>query len=132
MQLLTYYQYSIVLPISVFIQSFFHTVLRNGPMCGTFVRSNLRITNWNRRLGCRCQYKHIVDWCGCSPNDFLSKDIDRLKVSTYTRYKIYINNVRLLPNTEQSIAQRKYRMLFLFNSIHMQIIMRLRNANHSP
>ena len=70
----------LVLAISLFIQSFFHTVLRNGPMCGTFVRSNLRITNWNRRLGCRCQYKHIVDWCGCSPNDFLSKDIDRLKV----------------------------------------------------
>ncbi len=22
----------------------------------------------------------MVDWCGCSPNDFLSKDISRLKV----------------------------------------------------
>ena len=44
------------------------------------VRSNLRLTNWNRKLGCRCQYKHIVDWCGCSPNDFLPKDIERLKV----------------------------------------------------
>ena len=53
-------------------------------MCATFVRSNLRITNWNRRLGCRCQYKHIVDWCGCSPNDFLSKDIDRLRVRCTT------------------------------------------------
>lgn len=62
------------------LQSFFHTVLRNGPMCESFVRSNLRVTNWNRKLGCRCQYKHIVDWCGCSPNDFLAKDIGRLKV----------------------------------------------------
>lgn len=50
-------------------------------MCDTFVRTNLRITNWNRKLGCLCQYKHIVDWCGCSPNDFLSKDISKLRVS---------------------------------------------------
>ena len=62
------------------LQSFFHTVLRNGPKCDTLVRSNLRITNWNRKLGCRCQYKHIVDWCGCSPNNFLNKDLDRITV----------------------------------------------------
>jgi len=49
-------------------------------MCSTFVKTNLRVTNWNRKLGCRCQYKHIVDWCGCSPNDFLAQDIPRLKV----------------------------------------------------
>ena len=66
------------------IQSFFHTVLRNGPLCSTLVRSNLHITNWNRRLGCLCQYKHIVDWCGCSPNDFLPKDMNRLKVCATT------------------------------------------------
>ena len=62
------------------LQSFFHTVLRNGPMCETFVKTNLRVTNWNRKLGCRCQYKHVVDWCGCSPNDFLTRDFARLKV----------------------------------------------------
>lgn len=61
-------------------QSFFHTVIRNGPMCETFVKTNLRVTNWNRKLGCRCQYKHVVDWCGCSPNDFLTRDFTRLKV----------------------------------------------------
>lgn len=66
-------------------QSFFHTVIRNGPMCETFVKTNLRVTNWNRKLGCRCQYKHIVDWCGCSPNDFLARDFGRLKVS----HKVY-------------------------------------------
>ncbi|CAH3106757.1 unnamed protein product [Pocillopora meandrina] len=60
-------------------ESFFHTVLRNGPYCETFVRSNLRLTNWKRKLGCRCQYKHIVDWCGCSPNDFKPEDLPRLK-----------------------------------------------------
>ena len=69
---------------SLHVQSFFHTVLRNGPMCDTFVKTNLRITNWNRKLGCLCQYKHIVDWCGCSPNDFLSKDIAKLTVSSWS------------------------------------------------
>ncbi|KAM7447918.1 Xylosyltransferase 2 [Porites harrisoni] len=66
-------------------ESFFHTVLRNGPYCETFIRTNLRLTNWKRKLGCRCQYKHIVDWCGCSPNDFKPEDMARLK-SQSTNY----------------------------------------------
>lgn len=45
------------------------------------VDNNLRITNWNRKLGCKCQYKHIVDWCGCSPNDFKPQDFHRFQVS---------------------------------------------------
>ncbi|XP_063315020.1 xylosyltransferase 2 isoform X1 [Pelobates fuscus] len=60
-------------------ESFFHTVLENSPACGSLVDNNLRVTNWNRKLGCRCQYKHIVDWCGCSPNDFKPQDIARLQ-----------------------------------------------------
>ncbi|KAB1263188.1 Xylosyltransferase 1 [Camelus dromedarius] len=40
--------------------SFFHTVLENSPHCDTMVDNNLRITNWNRKLGCKCQYKHIA------------------------------------------------------------------------
>ncbi|XP_044152518.1 xylosyltransferase 2 isoform X1 [Bufo gargarizans] len=60
-------------------ESFFHTVLENSQDCNTFVDNNLRVTNWNRKLGCRCQYKHIVDWCGCSPNDFKPQDIVRLQ-----------------------------------------------------
>ena len=61
-------------------QSFFHTVLENSPACETLVDNNLRVTNWNRKLGCKCQYKHIVDWCGCSPNDFKPQDFLRLQV----------------------------------------------------
>ena len=61
-------------------QSFFHTALINGPMCETYIKTNLRITNWNRKLGCRCQYKDVVDWCGCSPNDYLASNIENLKV----------------------------------------------------
>ncbi|XP_029015838.1 xylosyltransferase 1-like [Betta splendens] len=60
-------------------ESFFHTVLENSAHCETMVDNNLRLTNWNRKLGCKCQYKHIVDWCGCSPNDFKPSDLQRFQ-----------------------------------------------------
>ncbi|KAJ3600326.1 hypothetical protein NHX12_031311 [Muraenolepis orangiensis] len=60
-------------------ESFFHTVLENSVHCGSMVDNNLRLTNWNRKLGCKCQYKHIVDWCGCSPNDFKPSDLPRFQ-----------------------------------------------------
>lgn len=60
-------------------ESFFHTVLRNSVYCSSYVDNNLHITNWRRKLGCKCQYKHIVDWCGCSPNDFKLDDWERLE-----------------------------------------------------
>ncbi|XP_031588473.1 xylosyltransferase 2 isoform X1 [Oreochromis aureus] len=63
-------------------ESFFHTVLGNSLMCDTLVDNNLRVTNWNRKLGCKCQYKHIVDWCGCSPNDFKPQDLIRIQQLT--------------------------------------------------
>jgi len=37
------------------------------------------MTNWKRKLGCKCQYKAVVDWCGCSPNDFKLEDYSRLQ-----------------------------------------------------
>ncbi|XP_051850284.1 xylosyltransferase 2 [Antechinus flavipes] len=73
-QLRQFYTYTL-LPA----ESFFHTVLENSPTCNTLVDNNLRVTNWNRKLGCKCQYKHIVDWCGCSPNDFKPQDFLRLQ-----------------------------------------------------
>lgn len=60
-------------------ESFFHTVLRNSRFCHTYIDNNLHITNWRRKLGCKCQYKHVVDWCGCSPNDFKPEDWSRLE-----------------------------------------------------
>ncbi|XP_051994361.1 xylosyltransferase 1-like [Xyrauchen texanus] len=63
-------------------ESFFHTVLENSPHCESMLDNNLRITNWNRKLGCKCQYKHIVDWCGCSPNDFKPSDLPRFQQTT--------------------------------------------------
>ncbi|XP_042111759.1 xylosyltransferase 2 isoform X2 [Ovis aries] len=73
-QLRQFYTYTL-LPA----ESFFHTVLENSPACESLVDNNLRVTNWNRKLGCKCQYKHIVDWCGCSPNDFKPQDFLRLQ-----------------------------------------------------
>ncbi|XP_067089495.1 xylosyltransferase 2 [Osmerus mordax] len=63
-------------------ESFFHTVLGNSHLCESMVDNNLRVTNWNRKLGCKCQYKHIVDWCGCSPNDFKPQDLIRIQQLT--------------------------------------------------
>ncbi|XP_053683028.1 xylosyltransferase oxt [Sabethes cyaneus] len=60
-------------------ESFFHTVLRNSEFCNSYVDNNLHVTNWKRRLGCKCQYKQIVDWCGCSPNDFKPEDWAKLQ-----------------------------------------------------
>lgn len=65
------------------MQSFFHTALRNSEFCGSYVDNNLHVTNWKRRLGCKCQYKHVVDWCGCSPNNFKTEDWMRLQVNLY-------------------------------------------------
>jgi len=59
-------------------ESFFHTVLQNSIYCDTVINNNLHFTNWRRKQGCKCQYKHIVDWCGCSPNDILPQDFHRL------------------------------------------------------
>merc|ERR1711935_97695 len=75
-QLKTWFNYTL-LPA----ESFFHTVVQNTHHCESFVDNNLRMTNWNRARGCKCQYKHIVDWCGCSPNDFMLKDLGRLKTT---------------------------------------------------
>ena len=60
-------------------ESFFHTVLRNSRYCMTYIDNNLHLTNWKRKQGCKCQYKAIVDWCGCSPNDFLPEDWAKLE-----------------------------------------------------
>ncbi|XP_074594181.1 xylosyltransferase oxt isoform X2 [Brevipalpus obovatus] len=60
-------------------ESFFHTVLQNSHFCDSIVDNNLRLVNWKREKGCKCQYKNVVDWCGCSPNDFTSDDWSRIQ-----------------------------------------------------
>ncbi|KAI4881303.1 hypothetical protein NFI96_029918 [Prochilodus magdalenae] len=79
-------------------ESFFHTVLGNSHMCDTLVDNNLRVTNWNRKLGCKCQYKHIVDWCGCSPNDF--KPADLIRIQQLTRPTFFARKFESTVNQE--------------------------------
>lgn len=62
-------------------ESFFHTVLHNSVYCRSYINNNLHLTNWKRKQGCKCQYRAIVDWCGCSPNDFLEDDWSRLEAT---------------------------------------------------
>ena len=74
-------------------ESFFHTVLMNSKFCDRTANGNLRLVNWQRTRGCRCQQKAIVDWCGCSPNDFLEKDLKTIKV--ILKYQFFFTNFQL-------------------------------------
>ncbi|XP_077526225.1 xylosyltransferase oxt isoform X1 [Haemaphysalis longicornis] len=62
-------------------ESFFHTVLQNSLFCRTVADQNLRLVNWKRRQGCQCQHRHVVDWCGCSPNVFRPDDWPRIQAT---------------------------------------------------
>ncbi|VDP11875.1 unnamed protein product [Soboliphyme baturini] len=59
-------------------ESFFHVLVFNSQFCNTMSNINLKLTNWLRSRGCKCQYKDVVDWCGCSPNVFLVQDFWKL------------------------------------------------------
>ncbi|CAG4947735.1 unnamed protein product [Parnassius apollo] len=80
-------------------ESFFHTVLRNSKFCNTYVDNNLHVTNWKRKLGCKCQYKHVVDWCGCSPNDFRTEDWPRIQ-NTLNRQLFFARKFEPIINQE--------------------------------
>lgn len=91
-------------------ESFFHTALRNSKYCDTYVDNNLHVTNWKRKLGCKCQYKHVVDWCGCSPNDFRPEDWSRIQ-NTLTRQLYFARKFEPIIN-QAVILQLE---LWLFN-----------------
>lgn len=91
-------------------ESFFHTALRNSKFCDTYVDNNLHVTNWKRKLGCKCQYKHVVDWCGCSPNDFRPEDWSRIQ-NTLTRQLYFARKFEPIIN-QAVILQLE---LWLFN-----------------
>lgn len=97
-------------------ESFFHTALRNSPFCNTYVDNNLHVTNWKRKLGCKCQYKHVVDWCGCSPNDFRTEDWPRIQ-NTQDRQLFFarkfepIINQEIINRVEQYIGFKDHHLL---------------------
>ncbi|KAL3284632.1 hypothetical protein HHI36_018786 [Cryptolaemus montrouzieri] len=90
-------------------ESFFHTALRNSIFCDTYVDNNLHVTNWKRKLGCKCQYKHVVDWCGCSPNDFKPEDWPRI-LGTETRQLYFARKFE--PIISQSVIYQLELWLF--------------------
>ncbi|XP_044597603.1 xylosyltransferase oxt isoform X3 [Cotesia glomerata] len=94
-------------------ESFFHTVLRNSKFCDTYVDNNLHVTNWKRKLGCKCQYKAIVDWCGCSPNDFKYDDFNRIRNTEdrnlyFARKFEPVIDQRIIDKVEQWLYPEKY------------------------
>ncbi|XP_014272406.1 xylosyltransferase oxt isoform X2 [Halyomorpha halys] len=102
--LVTFFKYTL-LPA----ESFFHTALRNSPFCRTYIDNNLHVTNWRRHLGCKCQYKHIVDWCGCSPNNFRLEDWGRLQS---TKLKPVFFARKFEPAVDQSIINQVEAWLY--------------------
>lgn len=97
-------------------ESFFHTVLRNSHFCNSYVDNNLHVTNWKRKLGCKCQYKHVVDWCGCSPNDFRTEDWPRIQ-NTQDRQLFFarkfepVINQEILNRVEQFIGFKDHYLI---------------------
>lgn len=97
-------------------ESFFHTVLRNSHFCDSYVDNNLHVTNWKRKLGCKCQYKHVVDWCGCSPNDFRTEDWPRIQ-NTQDRQLFFarkfepIINQEIINRVEQYIGIKDHHLI---------------------
>ncbi|XP_011505061.1 PREDICTED: xylosyltransferase oxt [Ceratosolen solmsi marchali] len=90
-------------------ESFFHTALRNSRFCPTYVDNNLHVTNWKRKLGCKCQYKAVVDWCGCSPNDFKLEDLNRI-MNTADRNLFFARKFE--PVIDQRIIDRLDQWLY--------------------
>lgn len=62
-------------------ESFFHTLALNSEFCDKYADNNLRYTNWDRKRGCKCQHRDVVDWCGCSPLVYRKTDWNRLRAT---------------------------------------------------
>ena len=116
---------------SNFVKSFFHVVLRNSEYCSTVVNNNLKATNWNRRKGCKCQQRQVVDWCGCAPNVFRASHASRL-ISTQTRplffarkfehvgdsYIIHYVERRFITDQGGSSLEGSYEQFYPHNTFH--------------
>ncbi|KAJ1359114.1 Catalyzes the first step in biosynthesis of glycosaminoglycan [Parelaphostrongylus tenuis] len=78
---------NVILPV----ESFFHTLSYNSQFCDSTIGSNLRLTNWNRKQGCRCEsLKKVVDWCGCSPLVFKKEHVYKFSLKNAIAKSFYI------------------------------------------
>ena len=107
-------------------ESFFHTVLRNSRFCGTYIDNNLHVTNWKRKLGCKCQYKHVVDWCGCSPNDFKPEDWPRI-INTEPRQLFFARKFEPIINQEIILQLEAW----LYDNVDFELIFNSRSYWHN-
>ena len=93
-----------------YLQSFFHTILRNGPYCEKVIKTNLRLLNFKKPSGCDCHNRYIVDWCGCSPLDFKPSQVPRIKVywcEYMSDHVLYKKNQATKTNTKQDLKSAK-------------------------
>lgn len=93
-------------------ESFFHTLALNSKFCGRIHDDNLRITNWRRKQGCRCQHRDVVDWCGCSPLVYRWSDWKRLN-ETQVNHNLYFTrkfdpqvSMRIINAVEAGLIQK--------------------------
>lgn len=100
------------------VESYFHTIIRNSIYCHMHVKDSLRLVNWNHKLGCKCQYKHIVDWCSCSPNNIrigqLRKLIDQPNYLVFARKFESIVDNAILNTLESYITSQPPQLTNLY------------------
>lgn len=90
-------------------ETFFHTLALNSKFCDKFVDNNLRVSNWRRKQGCKCQQRTVVDWCGCSPHVYRATDINRLKNLSNSEDLFFSR--KFDPTISQSILNKIEQML---------------------
>ena len=97
-------------------ESFFQTLLINSKYCHSYVPNNLLAINWKRNIGCKCQQRHIVDWCGCSPNDIKPQDWKNI-ATTFNK------NLFFARKFEPVVSQEILNMIddWIFGESHSEI-----------
>lgn len=91
------------------VESFFHTIALNSHFCDKFHNSNLRVTNWNRKQGCKCQHREVVDWCGCSPQVYKISDWNKIKQIINTKNLFFTRKFN--PTISSSVIEAVERYL---------------------
>lgn len=100
-------------------ESFFHTLALNSKFCDKYADNNLRLTNWDRKRGCKCQHRDVVDWCGCSPLIYRKMDWNKLN-TTINSPNIFFSR-KFDPTVSSSILALVDKFLLNKNSTREQI-----------
>lgn len=98
------------------------------------MNNNLRVTNWNRKKGCKCQHKNVVDWCGCSPVAFRHTDVSRFPATQskpffFARKFEHVIDSDIIDFVEQSYLLNGLPLLE--ESVYIENAVNLKYENHS-